>query len=396
MSLSFGSLAKLLLAACHKVIVALGRSVSGSFAAIQGLRYLRVELWSVEGDEKHSGLPLSILCAANDEDRNYLLGLIFGDSHRGRRLGRFWIWNVAKAIPAVASGCSMIFVELLEPHRRFTRCGDGFFIPMWLLGEVDLPRDTAATHKVSGDLRRIRRHGLQFEITRDLGQLDDFYHNMHLPYITKTFGNCADPCPYERMKTYFEFSDLLVIKNQERSIAGQLIMHYKAGPFLGDMGIRDGNREYVKDGAACALYHFGLQYLQEKGCKRAWLGYSRPFLRDGVLQFKKKWSQKITDSYTNGFALHVLSYTSAVRAFLGNNPFVFKRYGRFYGAVFADGDKPLSTEDAQQIDKDYFHPGLSRLFIYRLVAEDPATAEPLPEELCERIELRSVRNLLGG
>jgi hypothetical protein len=306
------------------------------------------------------------------------------------------MWNAAKAIPAAASGCSLMFVESLESHRHSTRHGEDFFIPMWLLGEVDLPRDAAATRKVSGDLRRIRRHGLEFTITRDLGQFDDFYYNMHLPYVTKTFGNCADPSPYKRMRAFLKFSDLLLIRSQETSIAGQLIMHYKAGPFLGDVGVRDGNREYVQNGAACALYHFGLQYVQEKGCKKAWLGYSRPFLRDGVLQFKKKWSQRVTDSYSNGFTLRVLSYAPAAKAFLSNNPFIFKRGGLFYGAVFVDGDEPLSIEAMRELDKDYFHVGLSRLCIYRLVATTPAMAEPLLEDLAERIELRRARNLPGG
>ena len=57
--------------------------VYGLAAAIWFLGHFRVELWRVEGEEQNSHLPLSILCAVNDEDheRNYLLQLIFGDSY---------------------------------------------------------------------------------------------------------------------------------------------------------------------------------------------------------------------------------------------------------------------------------------------------------------------------
>jgi hypothetical protein len=106
-----------------------------------------------------------------------------------------------------------------------------------------------------------------------------------------------------------------------------------------------------------------------------------------VLQFKKKWSQRITDCCSNGFALRVLSHRPATRAFLCNNPFIFRRDGLFFGAVFADGDKPLTGEDIRQIDKDYFHPGMSRLFIYHLGSEPTPIPNLIPAELSQRIEL---------
>ncbi len=146
----------------------------------------------------------------------------------------------------------------------------------------------------------------------------------------------------------------------------------------------------------CALYHFSLQYLEEKGYKKALMGWSRPFLRDGVLQFKKKWSQRITDGHDSGFALQLLSPTPAVKAFLCNNPFIYKNRGRFYGAVFADGAKPLSSEDVRQIDKDYYHPGLSRLLVYCFGQEKPPLPGPVPPELAEHIEVRCAAQLRGG
>jgi hypothetical protein len=377
-----------LLAPLRGILPALGWVVSRPAAALQWLRQLRVELWSVEGKEQNSGLPLTILCAVRGVDRNYVLNLIFGGAYRERRLGRFWLWNLAKAIAAVPD-CSLIVVDACESHLRLARPADWFLLPAWVLGTVALPRDAAATHKVSGDLRRIRRHALQGEISHDPQQFDDFYHNMHVPYVANTFGDCAAIAPYERLMAEFEHGLLLLIKNQERTIAGQVILHLPAGPCFRDMGIRDGNRDYVKDGAACALYHFGLQHLQDGGYTSASFGWSRPFLRDGVLQFKKKWSQRLVGGYPNGFALRVLSHTPAARAFLCNNPFIFRRGGQFYAAVFVDGGKPLSAEDVRQIDKDYFHPGLARLVIYCPGQGNAPPADAIPAELSERIMVRS-------
>jgi hypothetical protein len=365
--------------------------VYGLAAAIWFLGHFRVELWRVEGEEQNSRLPLSILCAVNDDDheRNYVLQLIFGDSYCQKRLGRFWLWNLGKTISA-ASNCSFIVLRLCDLHLKVARMGDWFLIPAWLLGEVDLPRNSQANHKVSGDLRRIRRHELQGEITHDPQQLDDFYHNMHVPYATARFGNCAGVASYERVRRQFQHSELLLIKNRDRSIAGQIILYLGKTAHLWDMGVRDGNHEYVKDGACCALSHFGLQYLENKGYKKASLGYSRPFLHDGTLQFKKKWSQRLVTADDEGFALKVLSRTPAAKAFLCHNPFIFRRRGKFFAAVFVDGDRPPSDEEIRAIDSDYFYAGLARLFIYCLEPAEGRPPNQLPPDLAERIELRCV------
>jgi hypothetical protein len=355
------------------------------------LRMLRVELWSVEGEEQHSRESLSILCAVSNasNNKNYALKLIFGDTYRQRCLGRYWLWNIAKAI-RTAPGCAMILGEFCESHAKMTGLSHWFVLPTWLFGEVELPRDAKADRKVRGNLQKVRHNDLQYEVTQDRRIFDDFYHAMYLPYIRQTFGDCADIETHQRMVGLFKRSDLLIIKAQEKSIAGQMILYDEACPSLWVMGIQDGNRDYLKLGVMGACFHFSLKYLQEKGYKRVGLGWSRPFLRDGVMRFKKDWSQKISDYYHNGFALKVLSYTPAVKAFLCHNPFIFKRQDLLYGAVFVDSDKPLSDDDIRQIDKDYFHVGLSRLFIYCLQREPNAEKSVVPAELSERLELCNV------
>jgi hypothetical protein len=383
------------MAVVHRVVSSLIWVVTIPFAGVELLRQLRVELWSVEGNERNSGLPLSILFAAHGADRHFLLHVLFADAYCERCLGRFWLWNIAKAIPAAASPCSMILAQMFESKIKFARPGDCLFVPMWLFGEVDLPRDEQATRRVKRDLRTIRQHALQCEVTRDPARLDDFYHNMLVPYDTNTFGVCADIVSYHRVKEAFPSCDLLLVKHEEKAVAGVLLSYFGKHPHLWEMGIRDGNREYLKIGAGFAWYHFALQYLQDQGHKKAGLGWSRPFLRDGVLQLKRKWSQKLTVSANYGFAFRVLSHTPAAKAFLCNNPFVFRRDGRFFGAVFVDGDTQLSAEDIQQIDKDYFHPGMAKLAVYFLDREHPPATNLVPPELAERIEIRCADDLLG-
>jgi hypothetical protein len=367
-------------------------AASALSAVFEWLRMLRVELWLVEGEEKNGRTPLSLLCGVKGQEKTYLLRLMFADGYRQRRIGRFWLWNLPKVIRRKGADGSMAALEVAESQRGFLR-GDGyFFIPMWVQGEVDLPRDKAALRRVNGDLRRIRRHALQFEVTSDPQKFNNFYHNMYLPYVTATFGDCAGITPYRHEKHFFRTGELLLIKNQEGSIAGQVIQYTENGPILRDVGIRDGNRAYVQQGAACALYHFGFKHLESQGRTGAWLGWSRPWLGDGVLRFKRKWGQRISDSYSCGseFALRILSPSPATSAFLCNNPFLFKRDGLLYGAVFVPADQPLTPVSIRRIAKDFFHPGMTRLFVFHTEELSKLSPDVVPVDCAERIELRNI------
>ena len=387
----FRALAPLLLAPLGWVAAAAAELGSQLYDGLQWLYYLRVPLWLVEGEEQNSHLPLCVLCGLRQETKNYMLHQIFGDHYRQRYLGRYWLWNLARAIPATCGDCSLILVRTCAPHlKRFARARDWFLIPEWVLGEVSLPRDAAATRKVERDLRKIRRRGLGFELANDLPAFEDFYHNMYLPFATKTYGDCAYLVPYKYLRKIFPCSDLLLITKDGVSIAGQFIIYNQPGPCLLILGIRDADRAHVKDGASDAVYHYGLQFLEQKGFTAAWVGWTRPFLRDGVLKFKRKWSQTIAGGRFWGVGLRVVSLTAAVKSFLGNNPFIFRRDDLLHGAVFVDSDRPLAPEDVQQMAKDYVHAGLAGLDIYCLRPQIATISPPVAAaQLPERVQLRA-------
>jgi hypothetical protein len=150
----------------------------------------------------------------------------------------------------------------------------------------------------------------------------------------------------------------------------------------------------VQQGMLAALYIFCFEYLHEKGFKHVNMGGSRPFLRDGVLKFKRKFSQTVTNGRWEGFSLKILSLTPVVRTFLMNNPFIFFTRGLLHGAVFTD--TPLTVKTVQQFDHDYYHPGLAKLVIYTLHEPETFTTAGLPPELAARIEIRPAGKLLSG
>lgn len=354
------------------------------------VRHLRMELWSVTGEELHSRLPLSVLCAVPSEDRNYILSLIFGGSFEQRRLGPVWSTNLSKSIGDHAANHSMV---LLGARRSQTQsmAAQGFFvIPSWVDGEVSLPLDPEVlnSRSVRSDFKKIAEHKLTYEVTTELGYFEKFYREMHIPYTRMAHGENAHIESYKIFRQKLRDWDLVLVKGETGYIAGQLITYEHAKPRFYLVGVKDGNREFVKQRALGAAYQFSFQHVVERGFPRAGLGFSRAFLKDGVLRYKQKLSQRIIGSSGAGIALKILSYTPAAESFLQNNPFIFRSEEGLAGAVFADAGKQLSQKEERELNRDYFHPGLTRLSTYHFPEAGVSCEPKSSESLAYASELR--------
>ena len=346
-------------------------------------------------------MPLSVLYAVKDSNSvsvmnmNYILELVFGSSGQKLYLGRVWMWNIPKMIAKKGQSCSLMVVQVHESLRNLLRPSKWFYIPLSVSGEVDIPIDQSVMkkHTVKTDLRKIRDNSLGFEVAQDPQQFDDFYYNMYTPYITEAHSANAFILPYEEMRAEFKNCDLLLITKQEKRIAGSLIVYEETGPRLWAPGNRDSNRHYLKDGARGALYHFSFLFLKEKGYTTVNLGRSKAFLRDGVLQYKRKWSQRIVATSPYVYALKIISFTNGAKAFLQQNPFIFENGGTLNGAVFVDEEKALTSKDFVKIDKQFFNPGLSKLYIYCFHDIEEIKQASIPPELSDRVELRSAGDM---
>lgn len=330
------------------------------------LRQLRPEVWCIHGEERSTRLALTIyLSVVTPEYKSYLLELIFGSSFQAQYLGRSWLWNISQKVREAKTCHSVLLAEVHQPHLKFFGARDGIVIPAWVSGEADIPLDPASVRRnsIQSDRRRIRNHGLEFEITRDPKRFEEYYYKMYVPYIKKAHGNGSFLKTETALKAQFKTGDLLLIKKQHEYIAGILLTYDDGCPYLRSIGVRDGNRSFINDGAIAAAYQFAFEYLQEKGHKKVRLGRSRAFLHDGVLRYKKKWSQRIAGGSTHKFALQVLSDADGTRAFLRSNPFIFERGNKLCGAVF-ESEVPPTLQSLQKAYNQYFHPGLSELILF--------------------------------
>jgi hypothetical protein len=347
---------------------------------------VRPRFWIAEGQEDSDGMRAAVLCAAPGRSRSYLLHQFLGSAYRERCIGRRWLWDIPKVVAGEGRGCCMVAIRTLGRFRRLLKPGRWLYVPGWVTGDVDLPLSPGVlgTETVKSDLRRIRKNALRFQVTQDIAGFDDFYDHMYVPYITQAHGDRAVVVPYESMKADFKECELLLVMQGENPIAGMLISHAHATPRLWSLGIRDANREFVRDGAIGALYHFSLRHLHENGFRQANLGLSRPFLLDGVLRYKKKLGMRLSRAGREWFAIRVLEDSKAARGLLRGTPLIFERDGLLYGAVFPETSaSQMSEEDFERFDKDFFMEGLAQVLIVPL--GDSSARAMIPSRLSGRI-----------
>lgn len=354
--------------------------------AVRWLQELRRDFWVLEGEEPGSGTSLSILCAANDQDRSFLAGLAFGPIYSEHHLGRFWLWNAKRIVEKKGRGHSMMVVKVYKSQCWMLGSREWFWVPGWVNGIVDFPleRKSMNAEKFKSDIRRIRNNKLEYEVTRDVKRFDDFYYNMYLPHIVRAHGSNAFVKSYELMRKQFEHCELLLVKMQNEYIAGCLISYYDEPPRLKSLGVRNGDLKYMRYGAAGALYYFSIIYVQGKGFSKYELGGSRAFLNDGVLRYKRKWGQRVIGMASEIFALKVVGDSAATRSFLSSNPFIFEQEGALNGAVFVDSDDKFDMKEFEKVQREFFYPGLSKLYVCFLDGEKVAAPSDLPKELSER------------
>jgi hypothetical protein len=354
------------------------------------------------GEEISSGKKLVIFYAGRELDKNFLVRLAFDGKFEENYIGKKWLWNIPKIVKEGDCDCSLIVIEVpncLRILSEKTRC---FYIPGWVNGEADISIDNPSRFKrrntsLKSDLSKIRRNKLQFEVTKDLSELHNFYYNMYVPYITQAHGTGSKIMSYDYVRREFKkgglFNDLLLIKKQEECIAGVLLHYKKNKAKLSTLGVKDGNLSYVRDGAIGALFYFSVNYSAEKGFTRIDFGGSRPFLKDGVLRYKRKWHQKISNKKEIGYLITMVSITDAAKGFFLNNPFIYEDKTGLNGAIFVTGNQSLSKGALAKIYKDYYVPGLSKLVIYQFGLINPKTQDIVHPEYSEKITVRSAEGI---
>jgi hypothetical protein len=356
---------------------------------------LRIDQWLLQGKELSSEKELTILFSGSEENKNFIAQTAFGDHYYEKYNGKTSIWRRVQFANAKIGDWGLIITEVSKIFSLIWPEKKCFYLPSWVDGYVNVD-SMVRSDSMNTDLRRIRKNSLSFEVTNDPEQFRNFYYNMHRPYVQKAFGKTAVIFSYEHMAGEFgkngQYNDLLLVKKGEDYIGGMLLGYSKDEIYLHPLGIKDGNFDYVKDGAIGALFYFPIIYAKEQGYKRVNFGLSRPFLRNGVFEFKRRRGMHLAGTSGKGFILRMRN-TDGTKGFLLNNPFIRMDKRRFKETYFIDGlalsDSPNNID---KIYKDSYTEGISELSLYLFGKKENMPAA-IPDALADKVKIHPAQNL---
>lgn len=221
------------------------------------------------------------------------------------------------------------------------------------------------------DIRKVRKYGYEYEISTNLEDLKYFYENCHRPFVQERHGRSVYVNPWREFKRYFEEGELLLVKRDGHIVSGGLCQVKNKEYEILYNGVYQADSQLLKEGALSAEYAFSIVEAKKKGCKGINFGISRPFLKDGILQYKKKWKTHLRKNpeINRAFKLWIRRFSPEAIFFLEDNPFIIREGGHFFGIVFFGEQNIYSEKEITAILKKYYIEGMKRLIIVCLNAQ---------------------------
>lgn len=331
------------------------------------LRGKRLRLWQLCGRERHSACPLQISYAGHSAGMHYVSEMAFGDGMVAARLTRIWSWNALNFRCHLYKNSDLVIVETRgEPANR-NRYAAEFYVPGWFEAVIDLSnfeRQLVQSKNVKNDLRKIRKFGLKYRISRDPMDFDHFYHRMYLPHITKAHLKQALPMSYSQMTSHFGESELLLVTREGEDIAGSILLYIDGQAHAWKLGVSGGDQKLISEGALSAVYYFQLVHLKNLGYRKIHSGGTRAFVNDGGYQHKRKWGMTLDCAWQDGLLISPRKQNDGVKAFLQNNPFIHVRYGKHRCAIFSGPDEQSREAAVAKFYSNHSIGGIEWLDLY--------------------------------
>jgi len=343
-------------------------------------RERRLNLWLLSGNERHSGYPLKVAYAGHVAGKNYFLHAAFGDGRVDVQHSRIWAWNAGNFGGSRYHSSDLVVMEAGEAQSADSGGKMGFFVPNWFEAIIDvatLEQRLARSRNLKNDLRKIRKSRFDYRLSRKRNDFDNFYHRMYLPHISKAHGDQALPMSYQNMLSNIEFCELLLVTRDGKDVAGAILRYSGDQAHAWKLGVREGDKKLIHDGALSAVYYFQLSHLKGAGFQQIHCGSTRAFLNDGIFQYKRKWGMQLEQILQDRFRIDMRQPTNGVKAFLRNNPFIYQRGGSIRAAVFLESDEESREEAIAIFDRNQRIVGIDYLDLYNVQDQALITSKEL-------------------
>jgi hypothetical protein len=201
--------------------------------------------------------------------------------------GRRGLWP---ASTVTRSGAHLVAVEIhpwLAPKLR----NEGWVIVpeavRWRGAMTEVP-PAVPSESLLADFRKIRRHSYEPEVVAGVTCWDEFEHEMVRPYALDRFADDVW-LPTRAYMRFLARSTVVFVRRDGRRVAGASMMIRDGEGWLALVGVRDGDRRLMREGAIAAAYAFAIAWARENGARVLDIGRTSSFLHDGLGRYKAKW-----------------------------------------------------------------------------------------------------------
>ena len=326
----------------------------------------------VSGPEKHSGTPLRSLYFGSGNHLSYVLGLLYDEYRVEEEHLHLNAWQARGWVDAYRNKVDLVTADLPWPYHRVL-AGRGLLeAPAWVNQKLQLPdrwQDVLAQLRSSArgeDLRKIRKHGLQYRIVRDETAIRRFYGEMYVPHLTNRFGNAAYIEPEWKVRYCAESGALMEILREGEVVAGQVLFGDRQSMQLLWAGTSGGEFGQQSQGVFPALYYFGVLHAFEGGYREVDYCGSRPLLSDGIFQLKRRWGGHVYDGWSRDtLFFQPAELGQATLSFLTRHPMITRCRHDLVGKVCL-GTEAIQPDDVARAAQVYATAGLRAIRLYSL------------------------------
>jgi hypothetical protein len=331
----------------------------------------------VSGPERHSGATLRSLYFGSGNNLSYVLGLLYDEYRIDEEHRHLHAWQARNWVEGYRNKVDLVTADLPWPYHQLL-AGRGLLeTPAWVDQKLSLPQSwegVLAQLRSSArgeDLRKIRKHGLQYRIVRDEDAIRRFYGDMYVPHLTNRFGSAAYIEPEWKVRYCAENGALMEILRDGEIVAGQVLFGDRESLQLLWAGTSGGEFGQQSQGVFPALYYFGVLHAFERGYHAADYCGSRPLLSDGIFQLKRRWGGHVYDGWSRDTLFFLPSHLrQANLSFLTRHPLIARSSHGLVGKVLV-GAESVQPGDVARAEQVYSTVGLWAIRLYSLQSPSP-------------------------
>ena len=290
------------------------------------------DIYRLEGIPANQKEPITLMYFQSGHGLEYLAKEMFCENEfRSEKVGSCRWWKLAKQAEEAAARADVVVIERNTLIRWTPRRGQWLRTPTWVSMAMEinpgLPWEEVKKqmHSQHSNIRAIKKWNFTYTVNHDSCDFDFFYEHMYLPYITQRYPESGFTDSKSHLRNIFEHGFLAQIGLPGGDpIAAVVSLRRGELQFSVALGVLEANNTWLDAGVISALYYYQIKHAYDDGLRRVDVGGARPFLNDGLFQYKYRWGMRPVLDYWNPreWLIWIPNGSEAARLWAAEHPIV--------------------------------------------------------------------------